>query len=133
MTTFTTLTLNRRTPKPPAIGRAGLISILVSFLHSGSCMPIEIDIAHVARLARLALDEQELDGYRSQLGVILEHAARVQDLDTAGLEPTAHPLNLASRFRPDIVEPSLDRQEVLEQAPEVKDGYFVVPPALDAS
>jgi aspartyl-tRNA(Asn)/glutamyl-tRNA(Gln) amidotransferase subunit C len=96
-------------------------------------VPVDIDIAHVARLARLALTDEELEGYRSQLGVILEHAARVQELDTSDLEPTAHPLNLASRFRPDVVEPSLDRQEVLDQAPEVKGGYFVVPPALDSS
>ena len=94
-------------------------------------MPVDIDISHVARLARLALTDDELDRYRSQLGVILEHAARVQEVDTGGLEPTSHPLNLASRFRPDVVEPSLDRQEVLDQAPEVRDGYIVVPPALD--
>jgi aspartyl-tRNA(Asn)/glutamyl-tRNA(Gln) amidotransferase subunit C len=94
-------------------------------------MPIEIDIAHVARLARLALSEQELDGYRDQLAVILEHAAKVQELDAGGLEPTSHPLNLASRFRPDAIEPSLNREEVLSQAPETRDGYFVVPPALD--
>jgi aspartyl-tRNA(Asn)/glutamyl-tRNA(Gln) amidotransferase subunit C len=95
-------------------------------------MPVDIDIAHVARLARLALSDEELDGYRSQLGVILEHAARVQEIDTGDLEPTSHPLNLASRFRADVVEPSLDRGEVLGQAPEVKGGYFVVPPALDS-
>ena len=94
-------------------------------------MPVDIDIAHVARLARLALTDEELEGYRSQLGVILEHAARVQQLDAGDLEPTAHPLNLASRFRPDEVESSLARAEVLAQAPEVKGGYFVVPPALD--
>ena len=94
-------------------------------------MPVEIDIAHVARLARLALTDDELEGYRSQLGIILEHAARVQELDTADLEPTSHPLNLASRFRPDVIEPSLDREEVLGQVPEVKGGYIVVPPALD--
>ncbi|MGH8927189.1 MAG: Asp-tRNA(Asn)/Glu-tRNA(Gln) amidotransferase subunit GatC [Acidimicrobiia bacterium] len=95
-------------------------------------MPIEIDISHVARLARLDLSEDELSHYRSQLGVILEHAAHVQDVDTTGLEPTAHPLNLATRFRPDLVEPSLNRSEVLAQAPGVKDGFFVVPPALDS-
>jgi aspartyl-tRNA(Asn)/glutamyl-tRNA(Gln) amidotransferase subunit C len=96
-------------------------------------MPIEIDIAHVARLARLALTDEALETYRSQLGVIIEHAARVQELDTGDLEPTSHPLNLASRFRPDVVEPSLDRQEVLDQSPGVKDGYFMVPPALEAT
>jgi len=94
-------------------------------------MPVEIDIAHVARLARLALSEPELESYAHQLAVILEHAARVQEVDAGDLEPTSHPLNLASRFRPDVVEPSLARDEVLAHAPESRDGYFVVPPALD--
>lgn len=96
-------------------------------------MPIDIDIAHVARLARLALDDSQLEMYRQQLGVILEHAARVQALDTSGVEPTAHPLGLVNSFRDDEVRPSLDRQEVLEVAPEARDGYFVVPPALEGA
>jgi aspartyl-tRNA(Asn)/glutamyl-tRNA(Gln) amidotransferase subunit C len=94
-------------------------------------MPIEIDIAHVARLARLALDPDALERYRAQLGVILEHAARVQELDTDGVEPTSHPLGFTNAFRPDEVAPSLDRDEVLAAAPDARDGYFVVPPALD--
>lgn len=96
-------------------------------------MPIEIDIAHVARLARLALTEDELELYREQLGVILEHAATVQGLDTSGVTPTAHPLDFVNAFRNDEVEPSLDREEVLAQAPESRDGYFVVPPALEGA
>jgi aspartyl-tRNA(Asn)/glutamyl-tRNA(Gln) amidotransferase subunit C len=94
-------------------------------------MPIDIDIAHVARLARLDLSDEDLETYRSQLGVILEHAARVQALDTAGVEPTAHPLGMTNTFRHDELRPSLDRDEVLSAAPEARDGYFVVPPALD--
>lgn len=94
-------------------------------------MPIDIDIAHVARLARLDLSSTDLETYRSQLGVILEHAARVQALDTAGIQPTAHPLGMTNTFRPDEVRPSLDRDEVLSQAPSARGGYFVVPPALD--
>lgn len=94
-------------------------------------MPIDIDISHVARLARLDLSADDLEIYRSQLGVILEHAARVQAIDTAGVEPTAHPLDMTNTFRPDEVRPSLDRDEILAQAPEARDGYFVVPPALE--
>ena len=94
-------------------------------------MPIDIDIAHVARLARLELSAADLDLYRSQLGVILEHAARVQAIDTEGMEASAHPLDMTNTFRPDEVRPSLDRDEVLAEAPESRDGYFVVPPALD--
>lgn len=96
-------------------------------------MPVEIDIAHVARLARLALSDEELESYRSQLGLILEHASQVQSLaadDTA--DGGGHPLDLVNRYRADERRQSLDREEVLREAPESRDGYFVAPPALDA-
>lgn len=95
-------------------------------------MPIEIDIAHVAKLARLALSEEELDGYKAQLGAILDHAARVQSLEGEPEVESAHPLGFVNAFRDDETRPSLDRDEVLAQAPESENGYFVVPPALDA-
>ena len=94
-------------------------------------MPVDIDIAHVARLARLALDDSEFEIYRRQLSQILEHAAKVQSVATDDTAPTAHPLGLTNSFRQDVVQPSLDRDEVLSQAPESQDGYFVVPPALE--
>jgi aspartyl-tRNA(Asn)/glutamyl-tRNA(Gln) amidotransferase subunit C len=94
-------------------------------------MPIDIDIAYVARLARIDLTVDELSRLGSQLGVILEHAARVQDLATEDVPPTAHPLEMVNAFRPDEVRPSLERTEVLRQAPATEDGYFRVPPALE--
>lgn len=94
-------------------------------------MPVEIDIAHVARLARLGLTETELEHYRDQLAVILEHAARVQELEGEPDVDVTHPLGMVNAFRPDEARPSLDREEVLDQAPESRDGYFVVPPALE--
>ena len=98
-------------------------------------MPIDIDIAHVARLARLRLDDDELAGYAQQCIDILEHAARVQAVDTDGVEPTAHPLPLRNAFREDVVTPErvIDRDEVLSQAPVAEDVYFRVPPALEES
>lgn len=96
-------------------------------------MPVEIDIAHLARLARLDLSETEMDHYREQLGVILEHAAKVQSLEGEPEVEVAHPLGFVNAFRPDEVRDSLDRDEVLSQAPESSDGYFVAPPALDGS
>lgn len=96
-------------------------------------MAIDIDIEHVARLARLDLDEESLHRYRDQLSDILEHAARVQSLDTTGIETGGHPLGFVNAFREDRVSESLDRDDVLEQAPEARDGYFVVPPALEGS
>lgn len=94
-------------------------------------MPVEIDITHVARLARLDLSEVELESYRSQLGVILDHAARVQELEGEAVVEGAHNLGLESVYREDEVRPSLDRDEVFAVAPEVLDGYFVAPPALE--
>lgn len=93
-------------------------------------MPIDIDIAHVARLARLALSEEELDGYKTQLGAILDHAAKVQSLQGEPVVEASHPLHLENAFRDDEARPSLDRDEVLAQAPDTVDGYFAVPPAM---
>lgn len=95
-------------------------------------MPIDIDIAHVARLARLDLSDAELEQYRAQLGDILEHAARVQGLEGDPSTESEHPLGFVNVYREDEVRPSLDRDEVLSQAPESMDGYFVVPPALES-
>lgn len=88
------------------------------------------DAAYVARLARLALTDDELDTYAEQLAAVLDHAAEVAALDTAGVEPTAHPLPLRNVLRDDDVRPSLDRSEVLSQAPAAEDGRFRVPRIL---
>jgi aspartyl-tRNA(Asn)/glutamyl-tRNA(Gln) amidotransferase subunit C len=96
-------------------------------------MPIDIDIAHVARLARLGLGEEELDFYKAQLGVILEHAARVQSLQVEPGVEAAHPLGLENAFRADEIRPALSRDEVLAQAPDARDGQFAVPPAMEES
>jgi aspartyl-tRNA(Asn)/glutamyl-tRNA(Gln) amidotransferase subunit C len=88
------------------------------------------DVEHVAMLARLGLSEGEIEEFTDQLAGILEHAARVSALDTADVPPTAHPLPLVNVFRLDEVEPGLDREEVLSQAPAAEDGQFRVPPIL---
>lgn len=93
-------------------------------------MPVDIDIAKVARLARLELTPDELAHYGEQLEVILEHAARVQALDTDGVEPTSHPLPSSNAFREDEARPGLDHDEVMSQAPDAVDGYFAVPRIL---
>jgi aspartyl-tRNA(Asn)/glutamyl-tRNA(Gln) amidotransferase subunit C len=88
------------------------------------------DVEHVARLARLALTEEELVALTDELAAILEHAAQVSALDTEGVEPTAHPLPLLNVFRPDAVGPTLSRDEVLAEAPAAEDGRFRVPRIL---
>ena len=94
-------------------------------------MSVEIDIAHVARLARLDLSEEDLQGYKAQLADILDHAARVQSLEGEPEVEASHPLRFENAYRDDETRPSLDRDEVLSQAPESQDGYFVAPPAME--
>jgi aspartyl-tRNA(Asn)/glutamyl-tRNA(Gln) amidotransferase subunit C len=88
------------------------------------------DAAYVARLARVDLSEEELDLYAGQLAAVLDHAAQVAAIATSGVEPTAHTLPLRNVLRDDVVRPSLDREEVLAQAPRAEDGRFMVPRIL---
>jgi aspartyl-tRNA(Asn)/glutamyl-tRNA(Gln) amidotransferase subunit C len=88
------------------------------------------DVAHVAHLARLELSDDELETYTEQLGAILDHAQDVAALDTSGVPPTAHPLPLENVLRADVVRPSLDRDEVLAQAPAAEGAFFRVPRIL---
>jgi aspartyl-tRNA(Asn)/glutamyl-tRNA(Gln) amidotransferase subunit C len=88
------------------------------------------DVAHVARLARLDLTDDELERFTDQLGAVLAHAGDVAALDTSGVAPTAHPLPLRNVLRPDFVVASLDRDEVLAQALDVEADRFKVPPIL---
>ena len=88
------------------------------------------DVAHVAQLARLELTDEELEQFTGQLAKVLDHARDVEALDTQGVPPTAHPLPLSNVLRDDIVEPSLDRAEVMAAAPSVEANQFRVPRIL---
>jgi len=88
------------------------------------------DVEHVARLARLALSNDEVEHLTAELGGILGHARDIEALDLEGVPPTAHPLPLQNVLRSDEVRPSLDRTEVLAQAPAAEDGRFRVPRIL---
>jgi aspartyl-tRNA(Asn)/glutamyl-tRNA(Gln) amidotransferase subunit C len=88
------------------------------------------DVAHVAHLARLSLTEEEIERFTAQLAAVLGHAADVAALDLSSVAPTAHPLPLVNVLRQDEERPSLDREEVLAQAPAAEDGRFKVPRIL---
>jgi aspartyl-tRNA(Asn)/glutamyl-tRNA(Gln) amidotransferase subunit C len=88
------------------------------------------EVEHVAQLARLALDEQEIVALTGELGAILDHAAQVSALDTSDVPPTAHPLPMVNVFRVDAVRPCLPRDEVLAAAPEAQEKRFRVPRIL---
>ena len=91
------------------------------------------EVAHLARLARLALDEAELDRLASQLDVILGAVAKIGEVsDAEGVTPMTHAVPLENVMRPDVVAPSLPREDVLAGAPAAEDGRFRVPRILDA-
>ena len=93
----------------------------------------EADVAHVARLARLRLTDDELTTFTHQLGDILEHAASMASLDLEGVHPMGHPYGLSNVMRADAVGPVLDRDEVLASAPAAENGMFRVPPVMGES
>ncbi|CAN5804965.1 Asp-tRNA(Asn)/Glu-tRNA(Gln) amidotransferase subunit GatC [soil metagenome] len=88
------------------------------------------DVAHLARLARLALTDSELDSFSGQLDAILEHVSRVQAVDVTGVKPTGNPLTDVNVTRPDVVRPCLTQDEALAEAPHAVDGRFAVPQIL---
>jgi len=84
-------------------------------------------VLHVARLARLALSDEEIRRMSGELPAILEHVERMNELDLEGVEPTSHVVALVNVLRPDEPRPSWDRERILEGAPEPSDGAFRVP------
>jgi aspartyl-tRNA(Asn)/glutamyl-tRNA(Gln) amidotransferase subunit C len=90
-------------------------------------MPVEIDIEHVAKLARLQLSPGEKATLATQLGQILQHAARVGEVAAADVPPTASPIPRANVYRDDVVEPSLPVDEAMRNAPERDGDRFRVP------
>lgn len=89
------------------------------------------EVAHLARLARLALSDEELDGLAAQLGVILGAVAEIREVAAADVPPTTHAVPVENVARPDVVTPSLPRDLVLAGAPDAEDGRFRVPRILD--
>lgn len=85
------------------------------------------DVLKVAHLARLELDDAEVTTFTEQLRSILGHAEDIEALEIHELAPTAHPFGLINVLRADVVQPSVDRAEVLAQAPDAVDGRFGVP------
>jgi aspartyl-tRNA(Asn)/glutamyl-tRNA(Gln) amidotransferase subunit C len=94
-------------------------------------MPVEIDIEHVAKLARLELTDEEKARLRDQLGVILENAAKVSEVATDDVPPTAYAIPRSNVLRPDEITQSLTTEEVLSNAPEVEDDRFKVPKVVE--
>jgi aspartyl-tRNA(Asn)/glutamyl-tRNA(Gln) amidotransferase subunit C len=84
-------------------------------------------VVHVARLARLELDEAELQKMASELSAVLDHVERIRELDLTDVEPTSHAVDVAGVMRADEPRPCLPRDVILAAAPEPVDGGFGVP------
>jgi aspartyl-tRNA(Asn)/glutamyl-tRNA(Gln) amidotransferase subunit C len=84
-------------------------------------------VLHVARLARLELDEAELERMAGELNAVLEHVERIAGLDLDDVPPTSHVVALENVLRPDEPDPSLPREQALAPAPDPADGAFRVP------
>jgi aspartyl-tRNA(Asn)/glutamyl-tRNA(Gln) amidotransferase subunit C len=88
------------------------------------------DVAHLARLSRLALSEEELDHLAPQLDQIITAVARVQEVAADGIPPTSHAVPLVNVFREDVIVPPIGAQQALAQAPAVEQQRFRVPRIL---
>ncbi len=88
------------------------------------------EVAHLARLARLAVTDEELDLFAGQLAAVLDAVAQVGKAPVEDVAPTTHAVPMTNVFRPDVVRPSLPRDVVLAGAPAAEDGRFRVPRIL---
>lgn len=92
----------------------------------------KIVVSRVAHLARLTLDQKELDVYSKQLASILSYINKLNEIDTKDVLPTSHALNtLKNVFRKDYPKPSLKAEEALNNAPSRDDDFFKVPPVIE--
>jgi len=90
-----------------------------------------IEVKYVAHLARLELTPEEERNFGAQLGHVLEYMAKLNELDVAGVEPTAHAVPLVNVVRPDVVRPGLPHDEAMRNAPATADGLFLVPKIVE--
>jgi aspartyl-tRNA(Asn)/glutamyl-tRNA(Gln) amidotransferase subunit C len=88
-------------------------------------------VKHVAHLARLAITDEEVEKFATHLDSIIKFAEQLNELDTEGIEPTSHVLNIKNVLREDKATQGLPREEVLKNAPEHQGGQFKVPSILE--
>jgi len=89
------------------------------------------EVKHIATLARVGLTEEELERFSQQLSHILENFAILQELDTADVPPTSHPMALSSVLRDDEAEPSYPPEDILANAPHREEAFFRVKAILE--
>ncbi len=93
--------------------------------------PSDLDVAHVARLARLELSKEETALFQSQLAQVLEHAEKLREVDVEGVEPAAHASPQFDILRTDETRPGLTQEEALRNAPRAANGLFIVTKVIE--
>jgi aspartyl-tRNA(Asn)/glutamyl-tRNA(Gln) amidotransferase subunit C len=89
------------------------------------------DVEHVAKLARLDLTDAEKETFTTQLNAILKYADKLTELDTDGIAPTSHAMEIINVVRDDIAKPSLPIEKVLRNAPDEDENQFKVPAVIE--
>lgn len=93
--------------------------------------PPPLNIAYVAKLARIELTPDEQSAYGRQLGGILHYLDKIKQADIAGVEPSAHAMPVHNVWRADVAQPGLTVEQALQNAPRKRDDQFVVPRVVD--
>lgn len=91
----------------------------------------DFDVKYVAHLARLSLSPEEEQKFGAQLGQVLGYIEKLRQVDVSAVEPTAHAVPLVNVTRADEVQPSLDPEQVLRNAPAKANGLFIVPKIVE--
>jgi aspartyl-tRNA(Asn)/glutamyl-tRNA(Gln) amidotransferase subunit C len=114
------------------MNRGGLRDEEVTLMHKKQAMKItRHDVKHVAGLARLKFTDDELELFTDQMNTLLSYFDTLQQLDTTGVEPSTHAVNLSNAFRDDRVRQSLAGEEALKNAPAPERGCFKVPKIIE--
>lgn len=89
------------------------------------------EVEYIATLARLSLSEEEKQRFERDMNSILEYMEKLNSLDTAGVEPTSHTLEITNAFREDVLLPFEKGEKILENSPAKVEGFFQVPPIAE--
>ena len=89
------------------------------------------EVKHVAALARLEFNEEEIQQFAHQLARIIDYIGKLNELDTTDVPPTSHVLPIRNVVKSDVAKPSYPRDDVLEAAPSAEEGYFEVPKVIE--
>lgn len=89
------------------------------------------EVRHIAKLARLQFDEEDEEQLANEMSRILEHMDKLNELDTTGVPPMSHVLDVENVFREDEVEQRIDREQALQNAPDADEEYIRVPKVIE--